>query len=233
MPGVGGGSRGLDIQMGDAVVGAQCGTTCAAMGHRLETVESIFDEKTTLVVLQRPLQASIAQYLQSVSAHLHRHEQRQRVTVARDQAHRVFWAFPEGPGLEALKEDYRWLLDLFSTIADSEELGVRLAVTTTRTCPRFHVDQVTLRMICTWQGPATEWLEHSDVDRRSLGRHGSAAQGHDPDVVRDAPIRQLSQFDVGLMKGEAWPGNAGRGLVHRSPDPAGEPRVMITLDALS
>lgn len=220
--------------MGDEVVATRGGTTCAAIGQGLETVESIFDEGTTLVVLQRPPQASIAQYLQSTSMQLRKHEERQRVTVTQDQAHRVFRAFPEGPGLEALVADYRWLLDLFATIADSEELGVRLAVATSRTCPRFHVDQVTLRLICTWQGPATEWLEHRDVNRRSLGSQGSGVLGRGPDPLCDHPrIKQLSTFDVGLMKGEAWLGNAGRGLVHRSPDPAGEPRVMITLDALS
>jgi hypothetical protein len=89
-------------------------------------------------------------------------------------------------------------------------------------------------MICTWQGPATEWLEHEDVDRRTLGRHGNQVlAGHPEFAHAHARVRRLSAFDVGLMKGEAWPGNAGRGLVHRSPDPVGEPRVMITLDALS
>ncbi|TVR65616.1 MAG: DUF1826 domain-containing protein [Candidatus Competibacteraceae bacterium] len=38
---------------------------------------------------------------------------------------------------------------------------------------------------------------------------------------------------IALLKGEAWPGNAGHGLIHRSPAvPAGEgPRVLVAIDA--
>lgn len=220
--------------MGYGAAANPVGATCAAIGDDLQAVESIFDEHTSLVVLRRTAPAPIVQYLPSASSGLRRHEERQRVTVADDQAKRVFWAFPEGPGRDALVADYRWLLDLFATVADSEVVGVRLAVTTNQTCPRFHVDQVMLRLICTWQGPATEWLEHSDVVRESLALHRSRLPSCDADPrYRDARVGQLSTFDVGLMKGEAWPGNAGRGLVHRSPDPSGETRVMITLDALS
>jgi hypothetical protein len=35
------------------------------------------------------------------------------------------------------------------------------------------------------------------------------------------------------MKGERWPGNTGRGLVHRSPQLGRLLRLMITFDALS
>lgn len=37
--------------------------------------------------------------------------------------------------------------------------------------------------------------------------------------------------DVAIMKGDSWDGNAGAGLVHRSPDvPYGEQRLLLTLD---
>ena len=42
------------------------------------------------------------------------------------------------------------------------------------------------------------------------------------------------ECDVVLMKGERWPGNAGRAIVHRSPDvdgDAGEWRLCVRVDA--
>jgi hypothetical protein len=36
-----------------------------------------------------------------------------------------------------------------------------------------------------------------------------------------------------LLKGEAWPGAQDFGAVHRSPDPAGERRVLLRIDMLS
>ncbi|WP_280109885.1 DUF1826 domain-containing protein [Azospirillum sp. B506] len=42
----------------------------------------------------------------------------------------------------------------------------------------------------------------------------------------------MSAGDVALLKGEGWPGNRGRGLVHRSPPaaPSGAPRLLLCLD---
>ena len=47
-----------------------------------------------------------------------------------------------------------------------------------------------------------------------------------------ATIRQLERFDVGLMKGDRWPGNQGKGLVHRSPHDrdAKQRRVLFKID---
>jgi hypothetical protein len=127
----------------------------------------------------------------------------------------------------------RWLLELaelHAVLTDADRLGLRLCVTRGRPCPRFHVDRVGLRLICTLRGPGTQWLDHPDVDRRRLGSPGSTDA---PDLLRPgAVVRQLDAFDVGIFKGEAWPGNAGRGAVHRSPPPDGGWRLLATFDSL-
>jgi len=48
---------------------------------------------------------------------------------------------------------------------------------------------------------------------------------------RDDHICTVSSGDIALLKGEAWVGNEGGGLVHRSPDlSGGERRLLLTLD---
>lgn len=50
-------------------------------------------------------------------------------------------------------------------------------------------------------------------------------------IKAGAPVRQLTPFSVALLKGDAWPDNEGRGLVHRSPAVKdGDQRILITLD---
>jgi hypothetical protein len=102
-------------------------------------------------------------------------------------------------------------------------------------CPRFHVDWVAARMICSYGGSGTEWLPENALDRSKLGM-GSGGQ---PDVqsglmTDPAAIKQMPVFAVGLMKGEHGEGNEGRGLAHRSPMPAdAQPRrLLLTLDML-
>ena len=92
-------------------------------------------------------------------------------------------------------------------------------------CTLFHVDGVPLRLICTYFGAGTEWLPESAVDRACLGTGGNRS-------VRDwNAVRSLAPGEVAVMKGEAYPGNTGRGLVHRSPhaSPAA-PRILMALD---
>jgi hypothetical protein len=104
-------------------------------------------------------------------------------------------------------------------------------------CPRFHVDHVICRLICTYFGSGTEWLPESSVTRSALGIIDVKAdfadaiahnQGCEPD------IRTLREGSVGLLKGEKWPGNEGRGLVHRSPAASAEQsRLVVTLDPIA
>ena len=94
-------------------------------------------------------------------------------------------------------------------------------------CPRFHVDHVPLRLISTYAGVASEWLEVGGMDRRRLGE----AQAEPRDGER---IQRLEAGWVALAKGEKWSGNEGAGLIHRSPTPPpGERRLLLTLDWLA
>lgn len=117
---------------------------------------------------------------------------------------------------------------LVSKTVDANAITLRLEVLADVACPRFHVDQTRLRLLCTYRGLGTEWLPPGAVDRRALGSGAPNAQIADP-----AAVRSLEPFWVGILKGERYPGNAGRGQVHRSPAPAdgSAPRVLFCLDA--
>jgi hypothetical protein len=55
----------------------------------------------------------------------------------------------------------------------------------------------------------------------------------DPQHLRQGQPNRLAPFQVAVLKGERFPGNAGRGLVHRSPPIAGTNtvRVLLCIDA--
>lgn len=126
------------------------------------------------------------------------------------------------------REDIQFLTELFADLTDCVSVGIRLEVVTTAMCPRFHVDRTGLRLLCTYQGPATEWLDEEDGDRSRLGPHADTL------LRNPGGVQRADRFDVLLLKGELWPGNAGRGIMHRSPEvePDTAPRVLLALDAL-
>jgi hypothetical protein len=95
-------------------------------------------------------------------------------------------------------------------------------------CPRFHCDNLPVRLATTYLGPASEWLPEAAVNRAGLG----APHPDKPPIVREpGAIRRLEAGDVALFKGSGWIGNETRGQVHRSPaGDTGQPRLLLTID---
>jgi hypothetical protein len=140
------------------------------------------------------------------------------------------WLASELPGLAALRADVARWIEVVSDLTGARAIGVRLTRTDTAMCPRFHVDFVGLRLVTTYQGPGTELLDSTDALREESPRPGGAPT---LSVRSRAAIQTAGVGDVVLLKGEGWPGNEGRGAVHRSPfTTASHPRLLLTLDTL-
>lgn len=124
------------------------------------------------------------------------------------------------------RRDLLDLIDLCRRIApQTPGLMLRLQRLEGVGCPRFHVDRVPLRMICVYAGTGTEWLPEFALDRSRLGSGENSA-------VRDwSAVKRIPTGHVAVMKGDSYPGNAGRGLVHRSPEASStRPRVLVAID---
>jgi len=144
-------------------------------------------------------------------------------------------SLPDSPTSNAIKADVARLLELYEDLLGCSAMGVRLELNTRAMCPRFHVDQVGFRLLCTYCGPGTEWLSDLTADRAKLG--GGAARLSDDvsGLVRDAAgIGQCAPLDLVLPKGCVWPGNERRGTIHRSPPVPARvaPRVLFAIDGL-
>lgn len=94
-------------------------------------------------------------------------------------------------------------------------------------CRLFHADRVPVRLLCTYCGPGTQWVPDAAANRAALGKGDNAAICPDP-----GSVRSIARGDVALLKGDLWPGNAGRGLIHRSPPlgRSGTQRLLLALD---
>lgn len=125
-------------------------------------------------------------------------------------------------GYESFVADVRWLVSAYTCLLGARRVGLRLRVLQGAMCPRFHVDNVPVRLLTTYVGPGSEWLEEGAIQRAGLH-------------LAEAPvdnIRSLQPGDVALLKGEKWLGNEGAGLVHRSPA-SHDRRLLLSLDWLA
>ena len=121
---------------------------------------------------------------------------------------------------DALIVDAARLARLFCDAMELTTIELRLEVVRTDSCRKFHADYVTARLITTYVGEGTDWLDDADARR--------VAAGAEP-----RQINRLAPFDVGLFKGKiATPTPA----IHRSPpiaETSGGARLLLVLNPVS
>lgn len=115
-----------------------------------------------------------------------------------------------------LVADVAYLATLYAKITQLDRIEVRLERITGNACWRFHADYVAVRLITTYAGQGTEWLDQETA--------GSLAD--DPNPI----AHQLATGAVGLFKGRVLAPVAS--IVHRSPpiDGTGEERLLLVID---
>lgn len=195
-----------------------------------ETLTRILEDQTNLAVWQRQLPVHIADFAQLVLSLNEPLAESLCLELPDEDAEPDLAGLAAGlrdlQGFEGFVSDLKWLISAFACLLGARRIGVRLRVLDKAMCPRFHVDQVPVRLITTYAGIGSQWLEEGAMDPLQLGQADAEPQGA-------ASIRQLNSGDVALLKGEKWHGNEGFGLIHRSPQPApGERRLLLTLDWL-
>jgi hypothetical protein len=192
-----------------------------AYAHRVEAVADladIFAPEIQICVLARTPDPRIVASLQSAAAR--GFNGLRRVVGSADAAQAL-----ELPGLDEdgapLARDIAALTGLYIDLLGCPAVGLRLEALDRAMCPGWHYDRTGIRLLCTYRGPGTEWLDDAGIDRGRLRNlQAMPASG------------QASAFDIVLLKGALWQGNDGRGAIHRSPAPRDGIRYLLALDAL-
>lgn len=173
---------------------------------RIEQLAAIKDQTCQLAVWSRPPIQSITDGLSGLDLD---DFPRARVVVTaegiRDAVYAATENVPSVAARAALTDDVTLLAQHFAKLLASPSVRIRFDATNRQTCPKFHRDHVSARLICTYAGPGTEWTVKNKADNT------------------DAPseTRQLDPFEVAVFKGDVWSEENERRsnqmLLHRSP----------------
>lgn len=137
------------------------------------------------------------------------------------------------PGYREFCKDVAALTALYCDLFELKRVGLRLNTLDHAMYPKFHVDSVTCRLVCTYGGVGTEWLEDAYADRRKLGSgSGGLSDELSGLILDDNAIHKMPPYAIGLLKGRLWEGNEQHGAIHRSPMlTSNSPRrLLLTLD---
>ncbi|MCX4188916.1 DUF1826 domain-containing protein [Methylophaga sp. OBS3] len=132
----------------------------------------------------------------------------------------------------ALINDFQQLISMFADLFMLNRIGVRLEKIDKTMCPRFHTDRLICRLVTTYLGNGTQWLENSYVDRTKLGAGAQGLPDEHSGIYQSVKdINSAVAGDVLLLKGDGWPKAENAGVIHRSPPAESDtPRLLLTLD---
>ena len=194
----------------------------------------ILDSDLNVCVWRRALPPRLEKWIEPLARTLV-HDVSHRVSSSPASTAPLFAGLPDREGMiHAWAADVAALVGLLSGLLGAKSLRASLATVDTNKCRKFHSDHKTLRLVCTYAGPGTEWVDERDADRSAMGHDDACIDTANARIVRHGSrIRRAGPGDVVLLKGELFAGNRGRGAVHRSPpiEATGERRIVLTLDA--
>lgn len=176
---------------------------------------SIRDEDCNLAIWERPGECAMASLLDFAPEDV-RFTSALRELETRLSREVTCAGYPANPARAALAQDILALAQRYAGIMELEAVSVRLAIVTTNSCRKFHADYVKARLIATYVGTGTQWVDTDDVER--------LARGEEP-----RRVHTMNAGDVGLFKGKMWTESPA---IHRSPPIEGtdETRLILVLD---
>lgn len=120
-----------------------------------------------------------------------------------------------------------WLQDMadiytaFCTMINKS--SAKLTLSSQRGCRRYHVDNVQFRLLVTYAGAGTEWINDQGANRQAF-INGAP---NEEIVVDRSQINHMNTWDIALFRG------GPKGLLHRTPDAALETKsVFMRLDII-
>jgi hypothetical protein len=171
-----------------------------------ELVERLDSPNADIVVVSRPFDLEISKLVQAASIG----EERIKITAARAQSIVSQHLGKMGLASPELLQDIVSAVELFSRMFDQRQVELRMEVTDQQACPKFHCDNVYVRMLITYAGPTTEY-----IDRWR------------PDEIQRAPLGGLI-----FLKGHQHPTYQDQ-MLHRSPPiSSGKKRFSIVVNLL-
>lgn len=205
--------------------------TSFASGTSPMVFNEIFSPSTSVALWQRPKDKVVQAYFASVISSL-RLEIRNvfNINTLKGELEALL---PGGLGKEQAIHDIHLVADMLTCLFDCEEVGLRLTAINHAMCPRFHVDDIPVRLITTYCGPGTEWLPNEFARISKLGHAAGGKTDNQSGLYEsEQQVLKSDTFDVGLLKGTSW-GEDHLPAIHRSCQlDKDEWRVVLTLDPL-
>jgi hypothetical protein len=180
-------------------------------------LEEIREAECNFSLHRRPIPEEIGAYLErACAAEVEKVEV--EVLDGRLDGAGLVSGLPEGPEREWVRQDVERWGRRMAELAGLPRYHAAFSQVTGDKCRKFHMDYVKLRLLVTYAGPGTEIAPEAIVNRGALEAPAHCyIEANEAILNNPSGVLRAQTGDVVLLKGDRWPGNEGRGAVHRSP----------------
>lgn len=100
-----------------------------------------------------------------------------------------------------LSEDLIKMVNTFLDQFDLQEARLRIEITRTQACPKFHVDNINVRLVTTYLGPTTEY-QYAGENKTHTAPLGGLVflKGHKHPTYRDTVHHRSPEVPTGLRR---------------------------------
>jgi hypothetical protein len=192
---------------------------------KIDGLGAIKETGTELVIWRRTLPSDFKEWIQQLAAsglpHL-------RILLAPIDVRSALNPMLDECGLpkdsmrELMISDITDLAHVFARITESKRVDLRLENINDDSCWRFHIDYVEARLLTTYRGATTQWVQPA-----------YAKQAINEQKEFSGPLERLDIDNVAIFKGKS--AAKANGIVHRSPPivGTGESRLLFCLNKQS
>ena len=107
-----------------------------------------------------------------------------------------------------------------------EDTSIKISLESSRTCKRYHIDNVPIRLLVTYYGKGTEWIPNHACDYSAYYN----GENNNKVIKDNAEKKFIEDWDIAVFKGQRYKGGE-KAILHRTPDSAlGKLSLLMRLD---
>ena len=167
-----------------------------------EAMERLQDRDSDIVILRDESLEEIEPDLIVVVPTLQNYEQRTSLSTMKSRSVIANTLGEIGLANEQLESLMVRHLELFARMFDQKDIEVRIELTDRQSCPKFHCDNVFVRMLVTYHGPTTEFIDRRDPETIFKAPVASVVflKGHKDTTYQDRILHRSPEFTNGVKR---------------------------------
>lgn len=110
-------------------------------------------------------------------------------------------------------EDMAKVSSIFCDILSTNSIAFSLE--TSRSCKRYHIDNVPMRLLITYYGKGTEWVPRHACNYSAYYK----GEKNEKIINNMQEVRYIKDWNIAIFKGQKFNGKE-KGILHRTPDDA-------------